>query len=190
MPVCHQEKKDSQPFFSAHHNKKHFFHSPISGDPWGGGSGDSHFSWVRANEPPLGSTIGPRQGVVGGLSDRIWATPSILAPPSFACSWCKNSAPKTWSLLGLRRATRCQTVCSGDPLAPRSPWWQRQAWMWPLRSVPPYSSVPWTNQPLAPGPFFHRRKKCTHVGYPLESPLVFTIPTWCLSTNQRLPTRL
>ena len=25
--------------------------------------------------------------------------------------------------------------------------------------------------------FFHRRKKCTHGGYPLESPLVFNLPT-------------
>ena len=27
------EKKDSQPFFSTHHNQKHYFHSPTTGDP-------------------------------------------------------------------------------------------------------------------------------------------------------------
>ena len=30
--------------------------------------------------------------------------------------------------------------------------------MWPFRSVPPYSSVPWTNYLFVPGPFFHGQK--------------------------------
>ena len=44
-----------------------------------------------------------------------------------------------------------------------------------LRSVPPYSLVPWTNHPLAPGPF-PIGEKCTHGGHPLESPLVVNLP--------------
>ena len=40
--------------------------------------------------------------------------------------------------------------------------------MWPLRSVPPYSSVPWTNHPLVPGPFSIGEKSVPIGGTPLS----------------------
>ena len=50
-----------------------------------------------------------------------------------------------------------------------SPWYfmlTGKAWIWPLRSVPPYSSVPWTNPLLAPGPLVHGRKSVPTGGTP------------------------
>lgn len=37
--------------------------------------------------------------------------------------------------------------------------------LWPLRSVPPYSSTSMDQSPTLARTFFHRRKKCTHWGY-------------------------
>ena len=141
-------------------------HSPTSGDPSYDGNGGTHFSGGHAAAPPLGSTTDLRPDVVASLSGRIWATPWTPAPPSFVGPWCKSNGPKTWFLLAPPRATRGQTVCSGDRPTLGSPWWQRRAWMWPLRSVPPYSSVPWTNHPLAPGPFSIGEKSVPMGGTP------------------------
>ena len=45
-------------------------HLPITCGQIVGGSGDSHFSWGHVTALSLGSTIDPRQGVVGSLSHR------------------------------------------------------------------------------------------------------------------------
>ena len=48
------------------------------------------------------------------------------------------------------------TLPNGLSSGSTSPWYfmlTGKAWMWPLRSVPPYSSVPWTNPLLVPGPW-------------------------------------
>ena len=54
-----------------------------------------------------------------------------------------------------------------------------------LRAGLPYSWVPWTNHPLAPG-LRGPTKKCTHGGHPLESPLVIKLPH-VMSLHQSAP---
>ena len=61
------------------------------------------------------------------------------------------------------------TLPNGLSSGSTSPWYfmlTGKAWMWALRSVPPYSSVPWTNPLLVPGPFVHGRESVPMGGTP------------------------
>ena len=189
-PSCQSKKKSFCQGPGHEKNGTSKNHSPTTGDPSYDGNGGTHFFGGCAIAARLGSTTDLRLGVGETLSRRIWATPWTLAPPSFACPWCRNSAPKTWFSLVLLMAARGQMVCSWGRLTLGSPWWQCQTWTEvSLRCSPLFMGA--MDQSLSRARTWGPTQKSVPMrGTPWSLLSWSNFPTWCLSTNQLLSSSL